>query len=94
MAGHDEIRDVLQVREDGEGGRGLAHLAVRMRRFMQGATHVLQAQAVLLHGKENSILLHVGNPNIKKMIEMALEGNTMLYRHSPIKINERHTKMA
>ena len=27
------------------------------------------------------------------MIEMALEGNTMLYRHSPIAINENHTKM-
>ena len=28
------------------------------------------------------------------MKEMALEGNTMLYRHSPITINENHTKMA
>ena len=28
------------------------------------------------------------------MIEMALEGNTMLYRHSPITINENHAKMA
>ena len=42
---------------------------------------------------EQSLLLHVGNRNIKKMIEMALEGNTMLYRHSPIIINENHTKM-
>ena len=28
------------------------------------------------------------------MIEMALEGNKMLYRHSPNTINENHTKMA
>ena len=37
------------------------------------------------------LLLHVGSPNINKMIEMALEGDTMLY---PITINENHTKMA
>ena len=40
------------------------------------------------------LTLHVGNRNIMKMIEMALEGNTMLYRHSPITINENHTKIA